>query len=107
MPTEVLLVLLPWSAPDSFIRNLSKTSPGIRVIQHTCTDSDTELPKDIKDSDLADVTVWLGWRIFPTRDQAPKLRYVQLVSAGCNQILGLPLFEDTDIPFCTANGVHP
>lgn len=42
----------------------------------------------------------------PEKDAAPKLEYVQLSSAGANAVVSDPLFTDTDVAFCTANGVH-
>ncbi|KAF4982769.1 hypothetical protein FZEAL_1670 [Fusarium zealandicum] len=53
-----------------------------------------------------DTTVLLTSTILPTREQAPHLQYVQLTSAGANQVIKNPVFSGTDIPFCTANGVH-
>jgi phosphoglycerate dehydrogenase-like enzyme len=52
-------------------------------------------------------TALYTWKAFPPIELAPNLQYVQLHSAGANQILGLPLFEKTDIVFSTSNGVHP
>ena len=43
--------------------------------------------------------------IFPTPQQAPRLRWVQLYSAGADKLDGLPLFE-SDVSFTTASGVH-
>lgn len=42
----------------------------------------------------------------PDKEQVPKLVYVQLSSAGANMIVDHPLYTDTDVAFCTANGVH-
>lgn len=107
MSNEVLFVLAPWTPPEDYVRSLSQISPGITVITYECGSYDTELPTDISQETWAKVTVLLTWRLFPTKEQAPNLRYVQLLSAGCNHIVGKPIFEETDIAFCTANGVHP
>ncbi|KIX05809.1 uncharacterized protein Z518_03781 [Rhinocladiella mackenziei CBS 650.93] len=107
MSGEVLLVLLPWAPPDDYVQNLAQISPGIRVITHKTGVYEKEVPQEISNKTWAMATILLTWRIFPTKEQAPNLRYVQLISAGCNQVFGLPIFEETDIPFCTANGVHP
>lgn len=42
---------------------------------------------------------------FPTAAQAPRLRWVQLYSAGADKLEGLPLFG-ADVSFTTASGVH-
>ncbi|KAF3771303.1 hypothetical protein M406DRAFT_240378, partial [Cryphonectria parasitica EP155] len=56
-----------------------------------------------------DVTILLtGYsrEFLPEKDDVPKLQYVQLSSAGANAIVSDPLYTDTDVAFCTANGVH-
>ncbi|EXJ86917.1 D-3-phosphoglycerate dehydrogenase [Capronia epimyces CBS 606.96] len=104
---NVLLVLLHWAPSEEYISSLSRISPGIRVIVHQTAMYDTEVPKEITDETWASVTILLTWKLVPAKEQAPNLRYVQLISAGCNQLFGQPIFEQTDIAFCTANGVHP
>lgn len=42
----------------------------------------------------------------PDKDDVPNLQYIQLSSAGANLIVDDPLYTDTDVAFCTANGVH-
>jgi hypothetical protein len=56
--------------------------------------------------ELKDVTILLTGSSLPDKELVPKLEYVQLSSAGANHILKHPLFTDTDVVFCTANGVH-
>lgn len=107
MGKEVLLILQPWSPPESYLKSLSDISPGIRVITYKTTMYAKEVPKEISDETWSEVTVLFTWNLLPTKEQAPNLRYVQLLSAGCNQILGKPIFEETKIDFCTSNGVHP
>lgn len=59
-----------------------------------------------------DVTILLTFTYLPQPKDAPKLQYVQLISAGANHILDHPLFRDgrgdgkEEVQFCTANGVH-
>ncbi|GME45434.1 uncharacterized protein LDX57_005103 [Neofusicoccum parvum] len=104
---DFLLILMPWSPGPDWIANLSKISPRIYVHSYMVEMYATELPREIPVETWKNVTVLFTWKLFPTREIAPNLQYVQLLSAGCNQIMGLPLFEDTDISFCTSNGVHP
>ncbi|RBR24388.1 uncharacterized protein FIESC28_02878 [Fusarium coffeatum] len=44
--------------------------------------------------------------LLPKPEQAPHLQYVQLTSAGADHMMDKPIFTDTKIPVCTANGVH-
>lgn len=104
---EVLLSILPFEPSPEYISQLEGISPGIKVISVKTPLSAREVPKEISDETWRTVTVLLTLFVFPTKEQAPNLRYVQLISAGCNHVFGNPLFEETEIAFCTANGVHP
>ncbi|KAI1439800.1 hypothetical protein F5Y02DRAFT_404822 [Annulohypoxylon stygium] len=103
-----LLMLVPWDPPAGYIDELHKTFPGLEVI-HAIWDTwqESSLPSHITEEDWKTVTILLTGPKFPTKEAAPNLKLVQLQSAGANYILNNPLFTDTDIAFCTANGVHP
>ncbi|KAK3991071.1 hypothetical protein QBC44DRAFT_349473 [Cladorrhinum sp. PSN332] len=58
------------------------------------------------DEEWKDVTLLLTFTVLPTPEQAPNLQFVQLMSAGANHVLEAPIFKNTDVKFCTANGVH-
>ncbi|KAF7560155.1 hypothetical protein G7046_g3993 [Stylonectria norvegica] len=64
------------------------------------------LPDDFPKDEWKDTTALLTSTYLPTKEEAPKLQYVQLTSAGANHLTKKPLFVGTRIPFCTANGVH-
>uniref|UniRef100_A0A0B7K4Z9 Uncharacterized protein n=1 Tax=Bionectria ochroleuca TaxID=29856 RepID=A0A0B7K4Z9_BIOOC len=85
MGSETLLVITPFTPAQAWIDDLRKRVPGINVHVHP-----TEMYA----------------KEFPTMCRLGK-RHGALHSAGANQILGLPLFEKTDIVFSTSNGVHP
>lgn len=64
---------------------------------------------DVTKEEWKDVTILLTGSSqdgLPALEDVPNLQYVQLASAGANQIVTHPLFVDTDVAFCTANGVH-
>ncbi len=105
---EVLMVLMPWSPPQSYIDHVKTVSPGIKVISHPVDMYASDVPASISPEIWATVTVLLTWRTFPSRKLAPKLKYVQLSSAGSNQIEGKDLFDEgTGVQVCNASGVHP
>lgn len=105
--SETLLIMVPFRPDPSWIVSLEKSVPGIKVHVHPTEMSQKTLP-DLPADLWRSITALYTWKLFPTKEQAPNLRYVQLHSAGCNQILGLPLFEHVDdVAFCTSNGVHP
>ncbi|KAI0480926.1 hypothetical protein GGR56DRAFT_688322 [Xylariaceae sp. FL0804] len=101
---HTLLLLVPWDPPAGSVERLRARFPGLAV-RHVRHDSWKRqgLPAGV---DWAPVTALLTGGEFPEPDQAPELRLVQLQSAGANQLLELPLFTDSKIPFCTANGIH-
>ncbi|OTA99104.1 hypothetical protein M426DRAFT_68412 [Hypoxylon sp. CI-4A] len=102
-----LLLLVPWDPPSGYIDSLNKTYPGLEVI-HANWDTwqQQTLPSHITEEDWKSVTILLTGARFPTKEAAPNLKLVQLQSAGANFVLDNPLFTDTDIAFCTANGIH-
>ncbi|XWW97459.1 hypothetical protein V2A60_005441 [Cordyceps javanica] len=65
-------------------------------------------PFDAEAADIwKDATLALGSsRNLPTVAQARKLELFQLTSAGADGLSGQPIFDDTEISFCTASGVH-
>lgn len=91
-------------APLEWLEKIRKKYPGLEVAYHQVKSfTDADVPASIWEN----VTAICSYNVFPTREQAPKLQYVQLSSAGANHLHGNPLYEETDIAFCTANGVHP
>lgn len=103
-----LLILVPWQPKQEYLARLAETYPSLDVICHKGSiHGSEEMPTDLTPGFWKDVTILLTWRIFPSLKEAPSLRYVQLLSAGCNHIMDKPIYTETDIAFCTANGVHP
>ncbi|KAK2594969.1 hypothetical protein QQS21_007327 [Conoideocrella luteorostrata] len=104
---DTLLVIVPFTPADSWVEDLKEKIPGIDIHIHPTEMYAKEIPKDVPDDVWRKTSALYTWKAFPTRELAPNLQYVQLHSAGCGQILGLPLYEQTNITFSTSNGVHP
>ncbi|RDW77295.1 hypothetical protein BP6252_05348 [Coleophoma cylindrospora] len=99
-----LLITNTQAYPTAFVEHLNKKFPDLEVaFQQLKSLGDSDFDKSIYEG----VTALCSSVVFPTRDQAPKLQYIQLSSAGANHLHGNPLYEGTNISFCTANGVHP
>lgn len=99
-----LLIIAPLDIPQPFLDAMKAEYPDLEVSHHR-----TEwgpAPVHVEDDEWKDVTILLTFSTFPTPEQAPKLRFVQLMSAGANHVLDTPLFNHSDVKFCTANGVH-
>ncbi|KAK3943221.1 D-2-hydroxyacid dehydrogenase [Diplogelasinospora grovesii] len=101
-----LVILTPWGPPVDFLDRLQKEYPDLKAEYHKRDWIDIALPSVADEGYWKDVTILLTFQTLPTPEQAPNLEYVQLMSAGANHILDNPLFKDTDVNFCTANGVH-
>lgn len=104
---EVILILMPWEIPADFVEHIKTLSPGIEVHIYFGGRHDKVVPSEISEEAWKKVTVLFTWNALPPKDLVPNLEYVQLLSAGCNHVADDPLFKDTDVSFCTANGVHP
>ncbi|KAK2039856.1 D-isomer specific 2-hydroxyacid dehydrogenase [Colletotrichum somersetense] len=101
-----LLILSSSAPPRGYLDKLRSEYPGLAVAHHELDFADRKPGPDFDPAEWKDVTILLTGSALPAVGEAPKLRYVQLQSAGANHILNNPLFKDTDVSFCTANGVH-
>lgn len=101
-----LLLLSPWTTPQDTIDTLRAKFPDLDVLVHQQAFDNRDAYAQQAKPDWKDVTILLTGGALPDIGDAPKLQYVQLVSAGANHIVEKPIFRDTEIPFCTANGVH-
>ncbi|KAI1170154.1 hypothetical protein F4777DRAFT_136549 [Nemania sp. FL0916] len=101
-----LLIISDNDFPDGYEEQLHKKFPGLKLVHLRLNPwADRTAPLPLTEEDWATVTVLLTGPRLPTIKQAPKMRLVQLQSAGANYVLDNPFFKDTKVPFCTANGV--
>lgn len=81
--------------PEDVVKRIRSRFPDLEIVLAT------DLPAQYQDA-----TIIMTNTQFPNIDQALKLQLVQVTAAGANRPVALPIFKDTKIPFCTANGVH-
>lgn len=99
--TEIHLVLMETAITEQWQQRLQQVSPDLRFEFHPgkhVADISEELWKNVE-------ILHMSGGDFPTSEQAPNLRWVQLFSAGANQVLTQPLFK-SDVQFTTSSGVH-
>jgi hypothetical protein len=101
-----ILFLVPYAVPQDYLDELKSSFPDLKIVVEPLSWAVKVPPTTLSPDDWKDTTILLTGSALPTRDVAPKLEYVQLISAGANHIVSNPLFTDTEIAFCTANGVH-
>jgi phosphoglycerate dehydrogenase-like enzyme len=85
--------------PEQLAR-LHDLSSRLRVIQHAIEDAG-ELPSDV----WSEVEVLSTFMVLPTPVQAPRLRWVQLLSAGADHAIDHLLWSD-EVIFTTTSGIH-
>ncbi|EPE08570.1 glyoxylate reductase [Ophiostoma piceae UAMH 11346] len=104
---DILLITAPRKPTQPWVERIQAKFPGLRVIYRDLQWGQTLPHESLKDDEWANITVLLTTSSLPASAAVvPRLRYVQLFSAGANLIIKQPLFTDTDIVFATANGVH-
>lgn len=101
-----LLILSPWPTPQATVDALQARFADLAIVVRQQGFEDADPNSLVKKEEWKDVTVLVTGTALPEREDAPQICYVQLMSAGSNHIVKKPLFKDTEIPFCTANGVH-
>lgn len=79
---------------------LRAVSPRLQLVQRTAQTAD-ELPPDV----WPEVEVLYTFQALPEPDQAPHLRWVQLLSAGADHAIDHPLFNG-EVVLTTASGIH-
>ncbi|KAH7129944.1 hypothetical protein B0J13DRAFT_598295 [Dactylonectria estremocensis] len=93
-------------APPAAVEAIRKQFPDLQLKLYVVPWGNSEIGGDFEEEDWKDTTLLLTATVLPTVEQASRIQYVQLSSAGANHILNRPYFSDTKVPFCTANGVH-
>ncbi len=97
---DPIYVLSTMSFPDEFLDLLRAVSPRLTVVQHNAASVD-KVPSELWDQ----VEVLYTMSAVPDPVRAPGLRWVQLHSAGVNQVQNTPLWG-SDVVITTASGVH-
>ncbi|KAL2144191.1 hypothetical protein VTI28DRAFT_9482 [Corynascus sepedonium] len=109
LSNDVLLVTLPVPVNEAWIAKIKALHPGFQIRWVTEPFGDRSGPPS-KESSLPqemyeNVTMLFTFRNHPA-EMLPKLRFVQLISAGADKWINHELYKDPNITFCTANGAH-
>lgn len=100
-----LLILSPFIT-ESHVATIQTTYPSLKIQTHY-GDFRHHVPTDVVPAEVwKEVTLLHTGHTLPPKGIVPKLQLVQLQSAGANHVLNTPVFSETNIDFCTANGVH-
>ena len=104
------IIFLNSEPPEDQIDAIKKQFPNLIIKTFTEKKHGEPLEPDFDEKEWEDTTIILTAvatsNLLPKPEQAPHLQYVQLTSAGADHMMNKPIFNDTKIPVCTANGVH-
>jgi phosphoglycerate dehydrogenase-like enzyme len=94
---QPIRVVVAWDFSDEIMAQLREVSPRLQIERHY---------PDAPDSIWPETEVLYTMRTFPTPQQAPKLRWIQLHFAGADSALKRPIVQSEDVEVTTASGVH-
>ena len=97
MAEEPIRVVVAMDFSDALIEELASLAPRLRVERH--------FPQ-VSPNIWADTEVLYTSRLVPLPEQAPRLRWIQLHSAGVNHLRDSPILAAEDVAITTASGIH-
>jgi phosphoglycerate dehydrogenase-like enzyme len=97
---DPIYVLSTMSFPEELLDSLRAVSPRLTVVQQNATSVD-EVPSEL----WGQVEVLYTISTVPEPVRVPRLRWVQLHSAGVNQVQNTPLWE-SGVIITTLSGIH-
>lgn len=103
-----LLILGPWRVPPppAHVANIQARFPELAIEVRKQLWTSPQDSEEDQEQPWKDVTILVTQGELPDAAQAPRLQYVQLWTAGAEQIVKKPMFKNMNITFCTASGVH-
>ncbi|XXG99345.1 Transcription initiation factor IIA subunit 2 [Hypoxylon texense] len=106
LSNDIILLFMPFPERPEWTDRVTKRY-GLRVRFVSSIREDKTV---INIADLG-AEVWEGVTLLctympPPAELIPKVRFVQLTSAGADKWLGHPKYQDKDTIICTSNGIH-
>src|SRR5688572_28639425 len=89
-------VVVAFNFSDEIMEQLREISPRLHIERHH---------PNVPESAWNDTEVLFTVNRFPLPEQAPRLRWIQLYSAGLDNILKEPIIQAEDVEVTTASGV--
>lgn len=82
---------------DELMQQIRDAAPGYRVERHF---------PEVPEAAWADAEILYTHRKFPTPEQAPRLRWIQMHFAGLDRALKEPIVRAEDVEITSASGIH-
>ena len=96
------LVVVLSSFTEAWLAQLRAIEPGLRIEQYPMFAALDDVPL----ATWRDVEVLFTFRAFPTPEQAPRLRWIQLNSAGADAALAQHGYRNGDVQLTNLSGIH-
>lgn len=90
-------VVITVGVSDAVLEQLRALAPAFRI---------DRLIGEISNAVWAETEVLFTSRVFPTPEQAPRLRWIQTTSAGFDLALSQPVAQIADIQITSVSGIH-
>jgi phosphoglycerate dehydrogenase-like enzyme len=90
-------IVIKSSISDALLSQLRDIAPDYRVDRY---------PDTVPDSIWAEAEILFTGRTVPTPEQAPRLRWIQLASAGFDWMVKNPIGQIPDIDLTSSSGMH-
>lgn len=95
--SEPIHVVVAMNFTDAIMEHLREVSPRLRIERH--------FPK-VPDSAWANAEVLYTLNTFPDLAQAPRLRWIQLHTAGMENAVREPIIQAEDVEVTSTSGIH-
>ncbi|KAI1373861.1 hypothetical protein F4677DRAFT_427450 [Hypoxylon crocopeplum] len=107
LANDVLIMLVPFAENTEWMERLTKRFKGfqIRWVNQLKANGAIVAASDLA-AEIWDGVTLLHTYIPPPDGLVPKVRFVQLTSAGADRWPGHSIYEDEKVVFCTTNGIH-
>ncbi|KAM7197106.1 hypothetical protein V8F33_005765 [Rhypophila sp. PSN 637] len=100
---DVLLIHMPFEPDNAWIAKVEARYPGFKVRWYSRPWGFEKIA--LPEEAYKGVTMLCSPGEPPA--DLPKLRYVQIAQAGADAWINTPLYKNSKVVFCTANGTHP
>lgn len=90
-------VIVTTDFSDAIMQELRAVSPRLQIERHT---------PSVPERAWLDAEVLYTINAFPTPEQAPRLRWIQLHMAGVEEVIKAPVLKAQDIEVTNASGIH-
>lgn len=107
---DKLVVFIPTDADETWIAKIKARYPGLDIRwarSRSSKDGEQILTSTYPPELWEGVTIMCSDWMPPPEHLLTSVRYCQITSAGTDKWKGHATYEDGDVVFCNASGVHP